>query len=732
MSRDTDKIYEILLGRNYQETLFGDLTKFKKNGKSYLACCPFHDDTSPSFSIAVDKPVWNCFAGCGGGDWIEYLGKRNSLTFLEALNKLASDAGVELSGVNDSQYREQKVKLDGLQKDWAEYQGSGDTPFIKYLKGRGYTTDDIASLDIGYNPKDQTSPVYIPDRGVSGDIRGFIRHRIDGVKEQKYMYPAGVLRNVPVNFHKWKGREELVLVEGIFDALIADQRGIEGVVSMGTSTLGKQLETAIRYGTKRFVLALDNDEAGYQATETAIQTIRGEGLSALVVTLPDGIKDPDDLIREQGTEAFKQAIRGAESVGHWKAKRILSTHSVQDTQSITDSQKEGIITDALDWDARLPNERARDGEDLLKTIAEAIGTSLEGLLAERAGIEERQARERQKQAYKKLSLEINRNLEEGNIESLSNTIQERVGEIRSHAPADSVSQYSMNQFLSDVRETRAGLKTGYSSLDKLISIPNEAITIIAGRPSHGKTTFLFNLMLNMIKEEEDKTFLFFSYEETRKQLALKIISNLSGDVLDDNQNLKQIENYFKGAHGDNSKLSGAKLTLENYFSGKRLNLVDTPYHVGDLADQLSLLNGQCNIGAVFIDYIQKVKIKGKYGTRQLELQKISEKILETAKTLSLPIVLGCQLGRDKEKRDKVRLDNLREAGDIEQDAHLVIGLYNEAMEKAQDNNEILRDREVELKATILKNRNGSVNDEVSLVFDRPILKIREKTVEDRN
>ena len=128
MSRDTDKIYEILLGRNYQETLFGDLTKFKKNGKSYLACCPFHDDTSPSFSIAVDKPVWNCFAGCGGGDWIEYLGKRNSLTFLEALNKLASDAGVELSGVNDSQYREQKVKLDGLQKDWAEYQGAGTRP----------------------------------------------------------------------------------------------------------------------------------------------------------------------------------------------------------------------------------------------------------------------------------------------------------------------------------------------------------------------------------------------------------------------------------------------------------------------------------------------------------------------------------------------------------------------------------------------------------------------------
>jgi DNA primase len=729
MSKDTDQIYQILLGRNYQETLFGDLTKFKKNGKSYLACCPFHDDTSPSFSIAVDKPVWNCFAGCGGGDWIEYLGKRNSLTFLEALNKLATDAGIELSGVNDSQYREQKVKLDGLQKEWAEYQGSKDTAFINYLEGRGYT--DVASLDVGYNPKDQTNPVYIPDRGVSGDIRGFIRHRIDGIKEKKYMYPSGVERNVPVNFHKWKGREELVLVEGIFDALIADQRGIEGVVSMGTSTLKKQLETAIRYGTKRFILALDNDEAGYKATETAIQIIRSKGLSALVVTLPDGIKDPDDLIREQGIEAFKQAISGAESIGHWKAKRILSVHSVQNTQNITQSQKESVIADALDWDARLPNERAREGEDLINAIAKATGYSPEGLLAERAGIEERQAKEREKESYKNLAKEINRNLEEGNIENLSNTIQDRVGEIRANVSTDNVSQYSMNQFLTEVKETKAGLKTGYDSLDKLISIPNEAITIIAGRPSHGKTTFLFNLMLNMVEAEDDKTFLFFSYEETRKQLALKIINNLGGEVLDASQNSREIENYFKTLHTGNAKIGSAKLKLENYLSSGRLNLVDTPYYVDDLADQLSLLNEQHNIGAVFIDYIQKIKIKGKYGTRQLELQKISEKILETAKSLSLPIVLGCQLGRDKERKDKVRLDNLREAGDIEQDAHLVIGLYNEAMEKAQDQDETLTTQEVELKAIILKNRNGAVNEEVSLTFNRPILKIREQFVEDR-
>ena len=79
-----------------------------------------------------------------------------------------------------------------------------------------------------------------------------------------------------------------------------------------------------------------------------------------------------------------------------------------------------------------------------------------------------------------------------------------------------------------------------------------------------------------------------------------------------------------------------------------------------------------------------------------------------------------------EKMIQAEREKLESRDKKEQVAHLVIGLYNEAMEKAQDNNEILKDCEVELKATILKNRNGSVNDEVTLTFDRPILKIREK------
>ncbi len=127
-------------------------------------------------------------------------------------------------------------------------------------------------------------------------------------------------------------------------------------------------------------------------------------------------------------------------------------------------------------------------------------------------------------------------------------------------------------------------------------------------------------------------------------------------------------------------------------------------------------------GAVFIDYVQKIKNKGKFGTRQLELADTSTTILETAKSCSVPIVMGAQLGR-AEKKDKVTLDNLREAGDLENDANVVLGLFNPAMEKAQAEQTQITEQNIELHVTPLKNRNGIANKTVYLSFDRPILKI---------
>ena len=286
--------------------------------------------------------------------------------------------------------------------------------------------------------------------------------------------------------------------------------------------------------------------------------------------------------------------------------------------------------------------------------------------------------------------------------------------------------YTLEDLQNELKATREGLKTGYDALDEMVRIPTAAITLIAGRPSHGKTTLMLNLFINLIKQYPDLHFYFFSYEETRPQIAVKIINILSGWIFNEAQNLLQLEGYLKSTDTSFGMVERGKKEYQELVESGRLRIIGYPYDVNELATQISYLKEREPIGAVFIDYIQKIKNRGKFGTRQLELAATSNVILETAKLYSIPIVMGAQLGRDKDSRDKVKLDNLREAGDLENDANLVLGIHNKSMQKAQDEQTQLTTRHVDITVTPLKNRNGIVNRAVSLDFDRPLLKITDK------
>lgn len=288
--------------------------------------------------------------------------------------------------------------------------------------------------------------------------------------------------------------------------------------------------------------------------------------------------------------------------------------------------------------------------------------------------------------------------------------------------------YTYQHLLTDLSQTREGLKTGYPSLDKLIEIPQGAITLIAGRPSHGKTITQLNLLVKMIKLYPHLHFYFFSYEEPKSQILLKILNILAEDMINESHNLANIEGYLRGGHTGRTKLDAATLELQSLTESGRLVVSDHSYYVDDLSLVISKLTKKFGntLGAVFIDYIQKIKIKYKYPTRQLELQKISSEILETAKSQNLPIVLGAQLGRGTGKKEVLKLDNLREAGDIENDAKLVLGLWNQAKDEADSRDELQKGRILDLEFVILKNRNGPSYQSVFLEFDKPLSILREK------
>ena len=145
----------------------------------------------------------------------------------------------------------------------------------------------------------------------------------------------------------------------------------------------------------------------------------------------------------------------------------------------------------------------------------------------------------------------------------------------------------------------------------------------------------------------------------------------------------------------------------------------------------SLADSPHRVGAIFIDYIQKVKSKYNVQSRQVEIQKISGDLLDTAKRSGVALVLGAQLNRGAERADPkhISLDQLRESGDIEQDAHLVLGLYNHNRGEYDVNpdSEQTSDPVTTIDVKILKNRSGATNVYTSLTFDSPILKLREET-----
>jgi replicative DNA helicase len=289
--------------------------------------------------------------------------------------------------------------------------------------------------------------------------------------------------------------------------------------------------------------------------------------------------------------------------------------------------------------------------------------------------------------------------------------------------------YTYKDLVTDLARTREGLKTGYPSLDEIIEIPQGAITLVAGRPSHGKTITQLNLLIQMIKLYPTMRFYFFSYEEPKSQILLKVLNILAKHLIgDEHHNLSNLEGYVRGKHTSRDQLNVAAEELQTLTESGRLVVCDHSYYVDDLVLVISRLKGQFEdkLGAVFIDYIQKVKIKYRYPTRQLELQKISSEILETAKNCNIPIILGAQLGRGTGKKEVMRLDNLREAGDIENDAKLVLGIWNQAKDEADVKEEALKSRKVDLEFMILKNRNGPSNQSINLEFDRPLSLLREK------
>jgi len=318
--------------------------------------------------------------------------------------------------------------------------------------------------------------------------------------------------------------------------------------------------------------------------------------------------------------------------------------------------------------------------------------------------------------------------EAGNTEEALETLKKKLGAIETTTGQGLLPRVlSYSALLDEIATLPTTLKTGYPSLNEFIGFTPGAISLVAGRPGHGKTTLLFNFLLDMAQLYPEKVFYFFTYEEPLRNLSVKLLNRLTATDLSPyyrtardlarSTNYEFLKSYIKAGRSDIVAVENGKRRLRDLIDGQRIRIVDRSYPVEDLHKLILYLTREKreDIGAVFIDYIQRMSTTRRTQDKRTEIAHISDMVLQIAKDSGLPIILGAQFRRKEAGRPG--LDDLKEAGNLEEDANTVIRVWNQSREDEEPKTG-KQDKEIDLEITALKNREGEPNQSTILTFDK--------------
>lgn len=716
----------------------------------------------------------------GSKSVIDQVMEQRGLSFIDALKHLATIAGLSVprGDMDQEAYSKYKSRQEILEacSDYFIYclgksEGTGAVEVREYLHTRGYMDEDIEAMGLGYIPSQEkllnrlkelkytekqiaeigissdtrigsTHQLVIPYRA-GGSLKGF-KFRSTGSEKPKYINTRGLEKNTAFfNLSGVKGDRDLVIVEGELDSLHATAKGMENVVALAGSFVSPEQITGARLkGAKKFTICLDQEPE--KAPETAdritriINLILEQGTNRIYIAkLPDlegGKVDPDSLIRERGINAFKTAIEQAQPYYRHLYSAIIDKYNrrIEEGGPLTDKELADLIEDIKETGSRIDSPIDRDLY-IEEAEPEAMGIRRESFSMEIEAIRANRSREAKVASLKEITGKATRLVDQGEEQEAIQTLEKGLGEIKNKSGRDLLPpRLSFDNILEEISSIPPSYKTGYKTLDKVIGFTPGAITLVAGRPSHGKTTLLFNLLLGMADTYRNKTFYFFTYEEPARNISVKLLNRLVGEDLFKHyrdldmakkNNYEFIKQYIRAGRTDIPSIEIAKDKLRELIDRDRIRIIDKNYSVESLHSLLVSLNGKEQIGAVLIDYIQRMNTTRKTQDKRTEIAHISDQVLQIAKETGLPIILGAQLNR--EASDRPSLTNLKEAGNLEEDANTVISVYcPKREEEERERAESFTD--VDLDITVLKNREGAVNVKTTLSWSRHTGVIKDK------
>ncbi len=400
------------------EDVVSEYVQLKRAGRNFKGLSPFTAERTPSFIVSPEKNIWHDFSSNKGGDVFSFIMEVEGLDFRGALEHLAQKAGVDLSKQDSKQAQENAKKkrrlLDAHDLAARYFQQSllqNQTALEYVFKKRGLSKEVVQDFQLGYAPDAGMALVQfltkkgfskreleesglvnrfggdlfrgrmaVPLMDASGKVIGFTgRVLVDEPNSPKYLNTPQTLlydksRHV---FGLSQAKEAIrkadysVVVEGNLDVVSSHQAGVKMVVATaGTAMTEQHLKALVRL-SPNIKLAFDGDAAGLAATERAIPIAQAVGADLTIVTLPDGAKDPDELI-QQGVELWQKAIDASEAVVDW----LLTQYTKREDMS-SPAGKRRFTTAALGVVRGLDD--AVEREYYLKKIAAYTDTSLEAV-----------------------------------------------------------------------------------------------------------------------------------------------------------------------------------------------------------------------------------------------------------------------------------------------------------------------------------------------------------------
>lgn len=416
-----------LLTRIHIRDVIEKYIPLEQKGSRYVACCPFHHEKTPSFSVTPEKGLFYCFGCHKGGNAIQFVSEIERISFREACEKLAEECGLELPSASFSTERQAaRKRIETIRKInraaalffVEQLEAPRGAAALAYLRGRGLRTSDVRRNGIGFAPADdwhtmmralssqgyseaQMRAAGLLGSGASGahdlfhnrvmfpiidggrNVIGFGGRVMDDHKPKYLNTPATPVFSKRHNLYHLNVLQQLtavpriLLMEGYMDVIAADRFGVRNTVAtLGTALTPEQARLLKRWGVPVYI-SYDGDHAGLTAALKAIGVLEAAGVTARVVTLPDGM-DPDEFLRVRGSDAFEDAVNSALEPVPFRFSQVSAGLDLS-AQEDRERYVEGCIAVLRGQSSAVARER------YARLLADQTGYSLHAILRDTEG-----------------------------------------------------------------------------------------------------------------------------------------------------------------------------------------------------------------------------------------------------------------------------------------------------------------------------------------------------------